>query len=67
MLSRRAAIVNINEMYFRAPRVRHPCPTSPTSVAVSFTTTLAWTLLSSASNFAPQHVNNYCLLLGGQS
>ncbi|MBW4726416.1 hypothetical protein [Prevotella nigrescens] len=32
LLSRRVAIVNIDEMYFRAPRVRHPCPTSPTPV-----------------------------------
>jgi len=28
----KGAIVNIDEMYFRAPRVRHPCPTGPTPV-----------------------------------
>ena len=31
-LSQTVAIVNINEMYCRAPRVLLPCPTSPTTV-----------------------------------
>lgn len=55
-LSQTVAIVNINEMYCRAPRVLLPCPTGPTTVPYGFYYRALQVLLASESKIAiPQY------------